>query len=45
MELVEGVDTWPKENRQQLWLSLADAIKRATYSETRAILKVAATGG
>jgi 8-oxo-dGTP pyrophosphatase MutT (NUDIX family) len=41
LELVEEGTKWPDENRQHVWLSLADAKQKAEFRETRVLLEKA----
>lgn len=42
LELAEETAEWPAENRQRVWLHLAEAEQRATFQETRTLLARAA---
>lgn len=41
--LVDQDKTWPPENRKHEWLSLAEALARASHPETRQLLEKAST--
>jgi len=42
LELAEEGKGWPEENRQRVWLPLPQALGKATYENTRGLLKLAA---
>jgi 8-oxo-dGTP pyrophosphatase MutT (NUDIX family) len=44
MELVEGAQQWPEEERQHQWLTISAAIERARFNETKVLLEEVRNG-
>jgi 8-oxo-dGTP pyrophosphatase MutT (NUDIX family) len=40
MDLIEECDIWPEDSRERTWLSFDNAVKEATYEETKDLLRM-----